>query len=74
MHVWALGASGVSDFRTALFRSALTVSFTEIVCALGFGDWLIGRSHECDFPKSVSKLPVLTKPKLNVDDSSREID
>ena len=29
---------------------SLIASATEIVCALGRRDWLVGRSHECDFP------------------------
>ena len=33
---------------------------TEIVAALGFGDKLVGRSHECDFPEVVRGLPALT--------------
>jgi iron complex transport system substrate-binding protein len=52
----------------------LMASATEIVCALGFRDQLVGRSHECDFPASVAALPVCTEPKLRTDASSREID
>src|SRR5439155_3658066 len=53
---------------------SLIASATEIVCALGFEDQLVGRSHECDFPESVKRLPVCTAPKFNVHGSSREID
>jgi iron complex transport system substrate-binding protein len=53
---------------------SLIASATEIVCALGFEDQLVGRSHECDFPASVKQLPVCTEPKFNVHGSSREID
>jgi iron complex transport system substrate-binding protein len=53
---------------------SLIASATEIVCALGFEDHLVGRSHECDFPESVKRLPVCTAPKFNVHGSSREID
>lgn len=52
----------------------LIASATEIVCALGFRDQLVGRSHECDFPASVASLPVCTEPKLRSDVPSREID
>ena len=38
----------------------LLPSATEIVCALGFEDQLVGRSHECDFPRSVVRVPGLT--------------
>jgi iron complex transport system substrate-binding protein len=53
---------------------SLIASATEILCALGYRDQLVGRSHECDFPASVVELPVCTEPKLRTDVSSREID
>jgi iron complex transport system substrate-binding protein len=53
---------------------SLIASATEIVCALGFEDQLVGRSHECDFPESVRRLPVCTEPKFGVDGTSYEID
>ncbi|MCZ6700454.1 MAG: cobalamin-binding protein, partial [bacterium] len=53
---------------------SLIASSTEIVCALGLEDRLVGRSHECDFPESVARLPVCTEPKFNVDGTSYEID
>ena len=53
---------------------SLIPSTTEIVCALGFEDQLVGRSHECDFPESVRRLPVCTEPKFTPDGSSYEID
>jgi iron complex transport system substrate-binding protein len=52
----------------------LLPSATEIVCALGREPDLVGRSHECDFPPSVKRLPALTAPKLPVDAPSAEID
>jgi iron complex transport system substrate-binding protein len=53
---------------------SLIASATEIVCALGLEDQLVGRSHECDFPPTVRRLPVCTAPKFDVHGSSREID
>lgn len=53
---------------------SLIASATEIVCALGFEDQLVGRSHECDYPKSVRRLPVCTEPKFDPDGTSYEID
>ncbi|MDZ7757205.1 cobalamin-binding protein [Rhodohalobacter sp.] len=41
---------------------SLLPGLTELVCKLGLQDRLVGRSHECDFPKSVTDLPVLTSP------------
>ena len=52
----------------------LLPSATEIVCALGFGNELVGRSHECDFPAGVERLPALTEPKFKVEGTSAEID
>jgi iron complex transport system substrate-binding protein len=43
---------------------------TEIVHALGAGDELVGRSHECDFPASVERLPVVSKPTIQLDGES----
>ena len=53
---------------------SLLSSTTEIIYALGCGDKLIGRSHECDYPEEVSELPICTIPKFNVDGTSREVD
>lgn len=53
---------------------SLLPSATEIVCALGAGDDLVGRSHECDFPPGVERLPALTRPRFVPAASSREID
>ncbi len=53
---------------------SLIASATEIVCALGRRDWLVGRSHECDFPADVATLPQLTAPKFKVEGSSADID
>ncbi len=49
-------------------------SCTEIVCALGLGEQLVGRSHECDFPAAIRVLPVCTEPKLDVHAGSAQID
>lgn len=53
---------------------SLIASATEIVCALGFADRLVGRSHECDFPDEVRRLPVVTEPKFLTQGTSAEID
>ena len=53
---------------------SLIASATEIACALGRGGWLVGRSHECDFPAEVLGLQALTAPKFEVAGASAEID
>jgi iron complex transport system substrate-binding protein len=53
---------------------SLIASATEIVCALGFERDLVGRSHECDYPPGVQRLPVCTEPKFDVHGTSLEID
>ena len=45
---------------------------TEMVHALGAGTELVGRSHECDYPSSVTRLPVVSRPTLDLDDASPE--
>jgi len=47
---------------------------TEIVCALGLEDNLVGRSHECDFPASVKQLPVCSDANIADNLGSAAID
>jgi iron complex transport system substrate-binding protein len=60
----------LSKIRIASFIA----SATEIVDALGMLDCLVGRSHECDYPHGIEKLPVCTRPKIEVTGNSRQID
>lgn len=53
---------------------SLIASATEIVCALGLEGVLVGRSHECDHPHYVRKLPVITEPAIDVAGTSADID
>src|SRR5215469_4860873 len=53
---------------------SLIASATEIVCALGFEEQIVGRSHECDYPPSIQRLPICTQPKFDPDGASYEID
>jgi iron complex transport system substrate-binding protein len=52
---------------------SLLASGTEIVCALGAGECLVGRSHECDNPPWVRSLPPCTEPAFDISVSSSEI-
>ena len=55
--------------------ASLLPSATEIVCALGLEEALVGVSHECDFPESVAGRPVLTSTRLALPErSSARID
>jgi len=53
---------------------SLLPAATEIVAALGAGDWLVGVSHECDYPPAVQVLPQVTRSTLHPALSSSEID
>ncbi len=53
---------------------SLLPSLTELVCALGHEHELVGVTHECDFPPTVQSLPSLTRNRISLDATSREID
>jgi len=54
---------------------SLLPSTTEIVCALGLEESLVGITHECDYPPSVSQKPRLTASRISQETmSSAEID
>ena len=53
---------------------SLIPSATEIVCALGFESSLVGRSHECDYPRTIEHIPICSSSKILTQSSSAEID
>lgn len=53
---------------------SLLPSATEILCALGLGDQLVGISHECDYPPEICHLPVVTNSRITKGASSAQID
>jgi iron complex transport system substrate-binding protein len=54
--------------------ASLLASGTELVCALGLGERLVARSHECDFPAWVKRLPAVSHPTFDVAGTSADID
>ncbi|MFT7679890.1 MAG: iron complex transport system substrate-binding protein [Planctomycetota bacterium] len=54
--------------------ASLLPSATEMVCAVGARDELVGISHECDFPIGVDVLPALTRTRQSMPRTSGEID
>ena len=72
-------ASDGSSGRTAMAETRRIVSFlpsaTEMVCALGLGDRLLGVTHECDYPPEVATKPVVVRNVLPIESMSQpEID
>ena len=53
---------------------SLLPAATEIICALGLEHQLVGRSHECDYPLSISNLPICSSAKFLPGSDSAEID
>ncbi len=49
---------------------SLLPSATEIVCALGLEDRLVGISHSCDYPPSIANLPRFSRPRANLESLS----
>src|SRR5574341_234321 len=53
---------------------SLLPSATEMICALGLGDQLVGVTHECDYPPTVLQLPKVTRTLIPNEATSGEID
>jgi iron complex transport system substrate-binding protein len=53
---------------------SLLPSATEILCALGLDDEIIGVSHDCDFPPSVKERPVVIHSRIPLGTDSADID
>ncbi|TMI86797.1 MAG: cobalamin-binding protein [Bacillati bacterium ANGP1] len=52
---------------------SLLPSATEILCALGLADQVVGISHACDYPARITNRPRLTRSVLREDLASGEI-
>ncbi len=53
---------------------SLLPSATEMICAVGATQMLVGISHECDFPHAIRDRRVLTRSRIDPLGSSRAID
>jgi iron complex transport system substrate-binding protein len=53
--------------------ASLLPSATEIVAALGAADALVARSHECDHPPGIERLPALTEARIDAAGASADI-
>jgi iron complex transport system substrate-binding protein len=53
---------------------SLLPSATEMICALGLEDQLVGVTHECDYPLAVMQLPKVTDTLIPKEATSGEID
>ena len=51
----------------------LIPSATEIVAFLGQKEFIVGRSHECDYPSDLNQIIKLTSPKIDIDGNSSNI-
>jgi iron complex transport system substrate-binding protein len=50
-------------------------SATEMICALGLGDRLMGITHECDYPAEIVGKPIVVRSVLSIESMSQsEID
>ena len=50
----------MNDLRIVSFLP----SATEMVCALGLADQLVGITHECDYPREIRAKPVVVRPAI----------
>lgn len=53
---------------------SLLASATEMIAALGCLDQMVGRSHECDYPPEVLRLPLVSNVQIDINTSSAQID
>ena len=53
---------------------SLVPSASEILCDLGLNKQLVGVSHECNYPLSLSKVTPVTSSNINSYETQREID
>jgi iron complex transport system substrate-binding protein len=57
--------------RTALQIVSFLPSATEMACALGLSDQLVGITHECDYPPEIAGKPVVVRNALPIETMSQ---
>src|SRR5882762_1375742 len=57
--------------RTAPQIVSFLPSATEMACALGLSDQLVGITHECDYPPEISGKPVVVRNALPIEKMSQ---
>ena len=59
---------------TAMVAAQRIVSFlpsaTEMICALGLGDRLMGITHECNYPPEIMGKPIVVRGVLPIESMS----
>ena len=61
----------MNDLRIVSFLP----SATEMVCALGLADYLVGITHECDYPPEIRTKPIVVRPAVPFETMSpRDVD
>src|SRR3981081_377601 len=68
-----------SEGRMRMVETRRIVSFlpsaTEMICALGLGERLLGVTHECDYPPEIAGKPIVVRNVLPIESMSQsEID
>src|SRR5215831_21214097 len=71
----ALGVLSYAVMAPALRIFSFVPSATEMACALGLAEQLVGVTHECDYPQEIKGKPIVVRSALPVENmSDQEID
>jgi iron complex transport system substrate-binding protein len=70
----AAAAAAASKLKSPERVISLLGAATETIYRLGLSHILVARSHECDYPPDVLSLPCISRPRLDVNASSLDID
>src|SRR5262249_39504453 len=71
----ALGVLSYAVMAPALRIVSFLPSATEMACALGLAEQLVGVTHECDYPQEIKGKPIVVRSVLPVENMrEKEID